>query len=260
MSRQPDDGCYAALLKLAGVGPADHDDRVVIHTLLQTGRDELGADGVVVLLVDPAGAVRVAGATNHTAQELGMGCLRHGGPILQAHRDGRTVEFPGDNPAAWHRFRAVARQHGVHSVHAAPVALHAEAFGALGLYWDAPTRLPDDEARFVAALARMAAVGIINRREFADRDTRTRQLQEALESRILIEQAKGMLAERAKTNPSSAFELMRATARTDQRRVADVARDVLAGMSTAPSPGPAGGVGGRQHSLKGRSAEDAPRR
>jgi hypothetical protein len=149
-----------------------------------------------------------------------------------AHEEGRPVSFladgTGDGP--WPRFTQEAGRHGIQSVFAVPVAVGTERLGAYALLWRRLVRVTPDDQRSIAALGRMAAVGLVNRREVVRHVVLEEQLQHALKSRVLIEQAKGMLAERAGIDTTSAFELMRSTARAGGRRLTDVADEIVRGL------------------------------
>ena len=112
--------------------------------------------------------------------------------------------------------------------------LRDSAIGALNLFGHADVDFEDDDVRVVQALADVATIGLIQERSLARADTLTEQLQGALTSRILIKQAKGAIAQLESTSPDQAFQLLRSQARSSQRRLADVAQEVLDQIDTNP--------------------------
>ncbi|MFK5633671.1 GAF and ANTAR domain-containing protein [Ornithinimicrobium sp. LYQ103] len=243
MTMQRDEELFAVLLSLAGVTDA-HRDSSVVDTLLGQGRSLLRAQGAIVFLDDegdpPCGAGSSspcgAGSSNRVAHDLWLASLRHGGPMTVAHRERRPVTFLADRAGeeAWERFTEEACRLGIRSVYAVPVAVGDRALGAYALLFRRLVQLTPEDARFAEALGRMAAVGLVNRRKVVEHEVREAQLQHALDSRVVIEQAKGMLAERAGIDTFTAFELMRATARAGGRRLSDIAEEVVRGMCWEP--------------------------
>lgn len=238
MSDQRDEELFAVLLRLAGVTDA-HRDSSVVDTLVGQGRSLLRANGAAVVLDTERHPLRVAGSSSRVAHDLAVVGLRHGGPTTVADEEGRPVHFLADGAGdgSWPQFTAEADRLGIQSVLAVPVAVGAERLGAYALMWRRLVRVTPDDERSAGALGRMAAVGLVNRREVVRHEVLEEQLQHALDSRVLIEQAKGMLAERTGIDPTSAFELMRSTARAGGRRLSDVAAEVLLGLARGHGPG-----------------------
>ena len=109
--------------------------------------------------------------------------------------------------------------------------LRSEVIGALNLFGDSDATFADDDVRVVQALADVATIAILQERGLARAEALTEQLQSALTSRVLIEQAKGALAQADGISPEQAFDLLRATARSSRRKLVDVARAVLADLA-----------------------------
>ena len=129
----------------------------------------------------------------------------------------------------WPRFVPVAPGAGFQAVHALPLRLRGDVLGALGLFGAAPGG-PDAEADDVAqALADVATIALLQHRAIDDTQLVAEQLQVALNSRIAIEQAKGVIAERAGIGMEEAFRLLRRYARSRQRLLAEVAQEVAEG-------------------------------
>ena len=133
------------------------------------------------------------------------------GPCLDCFHTGQPVSV-ADLPAAgrWPRFAAAAAEVGFAAVHALPMRLRTEIIGALNLFDASRARWTTDKLRVGQALADVATIGLLQQRAIHRRDILTEQLQTALNSRVLIEQAKGVLAERLRIDIDQAFALLRA--------------------------------------------------
>jgi GAF domain-containing protein len=127
----------------------------------------------------------------------------------------------------WPRFIGHTLDTGYRSVHAVPMRLRTETIGALNLFGIEPRALGPNELRIAQALADVATIGILQERAIRRRDVLAEQLQLALNSRVIIEQAKGVLAERGQLEMDRAFELLRRHARSSQQRLSDVALGVV---------------------------------
>ncbi|MDP2772609.1 MAG: ANTAR domain-containing protein [Nocardioides sp.] len=108
--------------------------------------------------------------------------------------------------------------------------LRSKVIGALNLFGTEDSHFEADEVRIVQALADVATIAMLQERSLSQAETLTEQLQGALNSRIVIEQAKGALAHADGISMAEAFDLMRSRARSDRRRLVDVATEVLAGL------------------------------
>jgi hypothetical protein len=138
----------------------------------------------------------------------------------------------------WPRFTAAAAEVGFASVHALPMRLRAEVIGALNLFDTEPDALAPDKLRIGQAMADVATIGLLQQRAIHDRDIVTQQLQNALNSRILIEQAKGVLAERLRISMEDAFTTMRTGARSRNLRLVALAEAIVSGSDQATPPVP----------------------
>jgi hypothetical protein len=142
-----------------------------------------------------------------------------------------------DLPSAgrWPRFTAAAAEVGFAAVHALPMRLRAEVIGALNFFDINPGALDAGKLRIGQALADVATIGLLQQRAIHRRDVHTEQLQTALNSRILIEQAKGVLAERLHLDVADAFTLLRSGARNHNRRLSELAQCVIDGTEQIPA-------------------------
>lgn len=208
----------------------------------------LEIDAVGLLLADSQGRLQVMAASNQDARHLELYQLQAGeGPCLDCHRCGTAVVI--DDVAGfvdrWSRFVPACRRAGFAAVHAVPMRYREQVVGAMNLLGRAPGGLNADSARVAQALTDLATIGLLQHRERADQATVIDQLQAALSSRVLIEQAKGMLGERFRLDPEQAFRMLRGHARDRNRRLTDVARAVVAGTDDLHWPDPDPGPGGR---------------
>ncbi|MCE3553032.1 GAF and ANTAR domain-containing protein [Pseudonocardia sp. RS11V-5] len=206
----------------------------------------VGCTGVA--LAAPKGGLRLAAASEPVGRMLHAVQVRYGqGPALTCYHSGRTVHV-GDLTAMtsrWPAFAAAVGGAGFRGVHAVPLRRHDVGVGTVSLYLRGAPDLTPRTAGALEALAAAAAVGILQQRSRRNHEVLARQLQEALDRRIVVEQAKGMLAERLSVDPQEAFERLRAHARRYRRTVHGLAAaivDTPAGPDlhglTLPNPAP----------------------
>jgi GAF domain-containing protein len=188
-----------------------------------------GADAVGIMLTDHRGELRFMAASNDAGRDLELSQLQLGeGPCLDCVR---TMEAVVNTDLAgagmWPEFAPYAITAGFHSVHAFPMRLRDQALGALNLFSLEETRFEPGEARIVQSLADVATIAILQERTIARAEALTEQLQGALNSRIVIEQAKGALARMEGITGDEAFDRLRDRARRTRQRLVDVAATVL---------------------------------
>jgi hypothetical protein len=135
----------------------------------------------------------------------------------------------------WPRFASAAIEVGFASVHAVPMRLRTQTIGALDFFTVECGTLDDSILRLGRTLADMATIGLLQQRAIHHRDLLAGHLQTALNSRVVIEQAKGILAERLQVDVDQAFVLLRRGARSHNRRLSDLAYAIVAGTQP-PSP------------------------
>ena len=129
----------------------------------------------------------------------------------------------------WPAFAPAAAGAGFAAVQALPMRLRDEVIGAMNLFMEMPGRLDETGLRVGQALADVATIGLLQERNFRHQEVLAEQLQGALNSRVAIEQAKGVLAERLGLDMGQAFELLRGQARAQNRRLAELAGAVAGG-------------------------------
>ncbi|MFC4909518.1 GAF and ANTAR domain-containing protein [Actinomadura gamaensis] len=192
----------------------------------------LGVDACGILLVDHHGALNLVAASTEAARLVELTQLQNSeGPCLDAFRTGRPVQGPGlDGPASpWPRFAAAAVAAGYTSVQALPMRLRQTMLGALNLFSVTSGPVSPATVALGQALADTATIGLVHQRALARQEVITEQLQTALNSRVIIEQAKGYLARHHDISVQDAFLALRRHARTTGRLLTVVAADVVHG-------------------------------
>jgi GAF domain-containing protein len=183
-----------------------------------------------IVLADPGGVLHVVASTSERTtdvEEAELGTSQ--GPCLDSYRTGQTVETPNLDAARdrWPVFVEVASARGFHAGYAVPLTLRGERLGALNMFLDRPDVLTDQDAAVAQALAEFATIGIVQRRALQEHADRAAQLQHALDSRVLIEQAKGALSYQRGVTIDHAFTILRDHARRTQSRIRDVAEQIV---------------------------------
>jgi transcriptional regulator with GAF, ATPase, and Fis domain len=224
-------------VELANTLVDDFDLIDFLHTLVERTVTLVDADAGGIMLADGRGRLEVMAASTQATRLVELFELQHDeGPCLDAFRSGQAVSQvdAAAMRAAWPAFTPRLAQAGFTSAQAIPMRLRSEVIGALNVFRVAPEGLSDGEMKLARALADVATVGIIQQRAISAREVLAQQLQEALDSRVLIEQAKGVLAERSGINVDEAFVLMRSHARHSGAQLRQVVQSVLAGTLTLP--------------------------
>jgi transcriptional regulator with GAF, ATPase, and Fis domain len=197
----------------------------------------LGHSAVGLLLADPQGRLRFIAASDETTGLLELFQTQGAdGPCLDAFRTGEPVVNADlrDAGERWPRFAPVAVSVGFRSVHAFPLRLRKEIIGALGVFGSEVGDLADDDVRIVQALADVASIGLLQNRAIGRAEALTEQLQGALNTRIIIEQAKGAVAQARGISVDAAFALLRTFARSNNRRLSDVAFVAVTDLDSLP--------------------------
>jgi GAF domain-containing protein len=185
-----------------------------------------------VMLASPEGSLGLVASSSEAMRLLELFELQtQEGPCLDAFRTGQSVEHENLQAGSgrWPSFSAAALQAGFASALALPLRLREATLGALNLL--RVTRTPMDEADIIVAraFADLATLSIIQHRTAAEAQRLNEQLSAALTSRVVIEQAKGVIAERADVDLAEAFSRLRSYARNHNRRLTDVARAAIDG-------------------------------
>jgi uncharacterized protein YigA (DUF484 family) len=227
-----EDRIVATFVELADT-MVDHFDVVeFLHRLVERSMELLDCAEVGLLLANAAGRLQVMASSSERSEALELLQSQHEeGPCFECYHSARPVfsENLASDRGRWPRFVPAAMDAGISSVHAIPMRVRGESVGALNLFRSQVGRIAEHDLMLGQGMADIAAVSLLQER--AARETRgvVAQLQGALNSRVLIEQAKGVLAERAQVSVDTAFAIMRAYARSHNRRLSDAARGVVDG-------------------------------
>jgi GAF domain-containing protein len=207
-----------------------------LHVLTERCVQLLGVSAAGLLVTDGRDTLQLVAASSERTRLLELFQLQTDqGPCVDCFHTGLPVSVT-DLPSAgrWPRFTAAAAEVGFAAVHALPMRLRAEVIGALNFFDTEPGALDEDKLRIGQALADVATIGLLQHRAIRRRDVVTEQLQTALNSRVLIEQAKGVLAERLHLDVADAFTMLRNGARSNNRRLSELAQDIVDGSAQIP--------------------------
>jgi GAF domain-containing protein len=192
----------------------------------------LDVDAAGIMLAAPDGGLRVMASSSEGMRVLELFELQsEQGPCLDCYRTGQPVVHQDLSAAdgRWPRFAVEALEAGFRSAGALPMRLRGHLIGALNLFYDKPGGMKQADIDAAQALADVATIAILQHRAAIDAQVLNAQLNHALQSRVVIEQAKGVIAERGGLDMGQAFSTLRSYARTHNRLLADVARDVVEG-------------------------------
>ncbi|MDQ1725189.1 MAG: hypothetical protein QOG52_2217 [Frankiaceae bacterium] len=221
----------AAFVSLA-TSLADGDDVVELLTGLTTDCVRLlDVTAAGLLLADTNGVLHLVAASSEEATTLELFQLQRAeGPCLDCYHSGDAVSAPdlSDTTHRWPHFALAAERAGYASVHAVPLRLRDRVLGALNLFGAEAGPLGTADLELAQALAHVASVALVQEKAAADKDLIVSQLNTALTSRIVLEQAKGVLAHRGDLDMEEAFAVLRGYARDCNERLTDVAGAIVA--------------------------------
>jgi len=221
----------AAFVTVADTLIADYDIIDLLHTLVVACTDVLDVDAAGLFLADDHGVLQLLASTSEQADFVEIMQLNAGaGPCVDCFRTGVAVDIADieTSPGDWPEFRAAALGQGFRAVHATPMRLRGQVLGAMNLFSVEPGALNADDAAVAQALADVATIGILQERSIRETSTVTEQLQRALESRVIIEQAKGVLSVVDGIGIDEAFNRLHDYARSHNLTLRAVAQGVAA--------------------------------
>jgi GAF domain-containing protein len=218
---------------LADTLVADFDIVELLELLNNSCVTLLGITASALLIDDQKGHLVVLASSSEESRLMEAIQLQNDeGPCLECVRTGVSV-YSDDLTAdleRWPQFARVALDAGFSSVVSLPLRLRDQTIGGLNLFQAGPTPISDRDRAIAQGLAAVATIGILHQRTIHRSELLAEQLQTALTSRILIEQAKGVISEREGIDVSEAFELLRQTSRNTNTKLTDVARQVVEGV------------------------------
>ena len=218
-----------AFIRLADTLASDFDVVEFLHGLTEDSVEILRAEAAGVMLADARGGLRLIASSDERLRLLELFELQGTqGPCLDAYSTGGAVQASAaDSRARWPLFAPQASHAGFQMMCAVPLRVRSDVIGALNLFRSSDEPFTATEMEIAQAMAEMAAIGLIQDRAVRERNLLTAQLQAALNSRVIIEQAKGMIAEYLTMTADDAFTPLRNYARYHNRKLSEVASDVV---------------------------------
>jgi transcriptional regulator with GAF, ATPase, and Fis domain len=221
-----------AFIEFADTLVAEYDVVEFLHRLATRCVELVDVAEAGIMLADSDGKLRYVASSSERMHLIELFELQHEeGPCVDAYRGGVPVHsaLGEEADARWPHFAPHSRDAGFESVSALPMRLRSQVIGALNVF-STTTKVLDPENQMIAqSLADIATIGILQERALRDARVVTIQLETALESRIVIEQAKGIVAERNQVGIDTAFTQLRAYARTHNRHLSQAAKEVISG-------------------------------
>ncbi|MHA7240415.1 GAF domain-containing protein [Arthrobacter sp. TMS1-12-1] len=218
-----------AFVRLADTLVADYDVLDMLHTLTEECVDLLQVDQVGLLLAGPQGDLQVVASTSEESELVEIFQLQAGeGPCIECYHSGSVVTI-ADIAALdkWPAFRRAALRQGFASVHVVPLRIHERVIGAMGLFGSTIGDLEHEDAVIAQALASVATISLLQERTIRESQIVNDQLQRALNSRIMIEQAKGVIAQISTVTMDEAFNRLRNHARSAHQTLNDTSQQVI---------------------------------
>ncbi|WP_309102782.1 GAF and ANTAR domain-containing protein [Microbacterium sp.] len=198
--------------------------------LVEAATHHTAATDAGLVLADVESNLHVVASTSERAsevEEMELGVEE--GPCVDSFQTGQVVEARDLEASVvrWPEFVPIALRRGVRSGYAVPLVLRGQRLGALNMFYDRVDAVTDLDAAVAQALAEFATIGIVQHRALRASADRAAQLQHALDSRVVIEQAKGALAFRRSVSIDEAFRMLRQHARDAGLRLHDVAELIV---------------------------------
>jgi GAF domain-containing protein len=220
------------LVELADTLVADFDVVELLTLLADRCVEVLEVGAAGLMLASPRGDLRVMASSSETMRLLELFELQsQEGPCLDCFRSGEAVVNQDLSVAngRWPQFTPKAIASGFHAVHALPMRLRGSVIGALNLFQHSTGPMPQADLDVAQAFADVATIAILQHRATQEAQVLNEQLNFALNSRVVIEQAKGMISERRGVGMADAFAILRHHARNHNVRLVTVANDVIVG-------------------------------
>jgi GAF domain-containing protein len=220
----------AAFVTLADTLTTDYDVVDLLDLLVRECTEILDVEAGGLMLADSEGNLQLVASTSEEAELVEIMQLNAGaGPCLDCYGTGAPVAVSdidrlGDR---WPGFRTAALEHGFQSVYAAPMKLRGDVIGTMNLLSTSTGVLNDRDIAVAQALTDVATIGILQERMIRESGLISEQLQRALDSRILIEQAKGVLSHTGQMGMDEAFTTMRGYARKNRLTLHTVAEGII---------------------------------
>lgn len=218
-----------AFVRLADTLVDEFDVVQFLHGLSTDSAEILNAEAAGVMLADTRGGLRLIASSAERMRLLELFEVQGAqGPCIDAFGSGQTVQTDvAEGRIRWPEFAPQASEAGFRVMCAVPLRVRTDVIGALNLFRSSDDFFSESELEIAQAMAQVAAIALIQERALEQRNLLAGQLQAALRSRVVIEQAKGMIAEYLTTSVDDAFSVLNKHARDHNRKLSDVARDVV---------------------------------
>lgn len=229
MNDHEDDAVVGGIARMAELVMSEQTVQSVLDLVLELTQTTISnADAVGITLKRNDRLCTVATTAAVVTMLDDIQTKRGGGPGLQAAHDAETVVVEDlSTDERWTHFARLAMSEGFKSVLAIPLVPVAAPIGALVIYSSSVIRADDTTQKHASLLARQAAIAIANSGSFLDSEESNEHLRDALTSRDIIGQAKGILMERSDLTPDEAFDAMRAESQRENRKLRDIAQGIV---------------------------------
>ena len=219
----------SAFVAVADTLTTDFDIVDLLHTLVEQCTEILDTTAGGLMLVDADGNLQLMTSTSEAADLVEvMQLAASEGPCIECFTTGTAVSVPNiqATDGRWPAFQKAANESGFQSAHATPLKLRGTIIGTMNLFGVKPEALTDRDAAVAQALADVATIGILQERLVRESTILAEQLHAALDSRIVIEQAKGMIAHSLSIDMDEAFTVLRSHARSNNLTIRYVAEEI----------------------------------
>ncbi len=206
----------ATLVELADNLVDDYDVIDVLTVLSLRCVEAIDVDAAGVMLASPVGELQFVASSSESMTVLELFQIQaNEGPCVDCYRDGLAItnQSLSESDGRWPQFTPLALAQGFRAVHSLPMRLRGRTIGALNLFRTHQGALSDDDVIVAQGLADVATIAILQHRSSIDANTLNAQLSNALNSRVIIEQAKGMICQSTGCDMNDAFNRLRAHAR-----------------------------------------------
>jgi transcriptional regulator with GAF, ATPase, and Fis domain len=231
-----DEWLAQTFIELADTLVADFDLIEFLSMLAERCVELLGSVEVGLLLASPPDGLQVMASSTERMRMAELLELQYEeGPCLDCYRLGQSVlnQRLDSAKSRWPRFAPIAIESGFRMAHALPLRLRDHVIGAMNVFGTEPNEIDQATLKLVRAFADAATIGILQERTVREHSDLSAQLQDALNSRIVVEQAKGIVAERLRLDMDRAFAAIRDYARSNGLQLSTVASSVVRGSLAA---------------------------
>ncbi|NQX16905.1 GAF and ANTAR domain-containing protein [Rathayibacter sp. VKM Ac-2857] len=209
----------------------DYDVVDFAQMLVESSATLFDAVSAGLVLASPEGTLEVLASTDEDTRLIELLQLETAGPCVECYETGHAVVVSDilDVDDRWAEFRNRSSDLGVRSAHCVPMRSRGTTIGSLNFFQAATGTLDPDDIAVVQAFADVATIGILHQRALRESTITQEQLQHALDSRVLIEQAKGIIAYSQRTTVDRAFEILRTRSRSTSTPITTLARQIIEG-------------------------------